>query len=82
MKIYEVIEYLREGHEENASGMYSSFEKAQQAILKRVAEVYTPEEMTSFKFSDDGSVYLTESNDWVNGCVYMIFEYELDKEII
>ena len=49
MTIYEVVEYITEDFEnvgknsENASGMYSSIEKARQATLTRIAEMYTEE---------------------------------------
>lgn len=80
MKIYEVVEYVKD--EESTIGYYSSLEKAQQGILAHVREVYTDEEMEAFHFDEDGYGYSTTENDWALGCYYIIFEYELDKEII
>ena len=48
MTIYVVTETITEFKEENAWGYYSSLEKAQQAILKRVAEEYTEEELRPY----------------------------------
>ena len=80
MKIYEVVEYIVALTEENADGLYSSLEKAKAAILARVAEEYTEEEMKSFYF-DENNVYMTVSNEWTNGCAYYIYERELDSPI-
>lgn len=52
MTVYEVVEYITEDfkedatHGENASGMYSSINKARQATLDRIAEEYTEEEIS------------------------------------
>ena len=80
MKIYEVVEYIVALTEENADGLYSSLEKAKAAILARVAQEYTEEEMKSFYF-DENNVYMTVSNEWTNGCAYYIYERELDSPI-
>ena len=80
MKIYEVVEFV--GYEESANGYYSSLEKAQQGILTRVQDAYTDEEMKAFHFDEDGYGYSTTENEWVVACRYIIFEHELDKEII
>ena len=80
MKIYEVVEYV--DNEENASGYYSSLEKAQQGILTRVKEVYTDEEMEAFHFDEDGYGYSTTENEWAAACDYAIFVHELDEEIV
>lgn len=81
MKIYMVTEYITDGWEENASGIYSSLANAQHAILERVAEEYSEEEMAQFKFSSDGMTYITTDNDWVVGCTYEIEEVETDGKI-
>ena len=80
MKIYEVDEYIVLRTEKNAHGLYSSLEKAKAAILARVAQEYTEEEMKSFYFDED-NVYMTVGNDWTNGCAYYIYERELDSPI-
>ena len=81
MTIYAVTETITEFNEENAWGYYSSLEKAQQAILKRVAEEYTEEEMKNFHWEYDGTRYVTPDTDWVSGCTYDIEDYELDEEL-
>ena len=81
MKIYEVVEYVK-GDEENGVGYYSSLEKAQQRILERVKEIYTDEEMKNFHFDEDGHSYSTTENEWALACDYVIWEHELDKEIM
>ena len=80
MKIYEVVEYTGVVLEENADGLYSSLEKAKAAILARVAQEYTEEEMKSFYF-DENNVYMTVGNEWTNECTYYIYERELDSPI-
>ena len=80
MKVYEVDEYIVLRTEENGHGLYSSLEKAKAAILARVAQEYTEEEMKSFYFDED-NVYMTVGNDWTNGCAYYIYERELDSPI-
>lgn len=81
MTIYTVTETITEFNEENAWGYYSSLEKAQQAILKRVAEEYTEEEMKNCYWQYEGTQYITPDTDWVAGCTYDIGEYELDGEL-
>ena len=84
MTIYEVVEYITEDfkkdgiHGENASGMYSSIEKARQATLARIAEVYTEEEIAAMNISDDWEYLEVPSNEDVEGCTYIIYTYELD----
>ena len=87
MTIYEVVEYITEdmrsvgANSENASGMYSSIEKARQATLTRIAEEYTEEEIAEMNIPDDWEYLEVPSNDWVTGCTYMIYSYELDGRI-
>ncbi len=81
MTIYAVTEIITESKEQNAWGYYSSLEKAQQAILKRVAEEYTEEEMKNFHWQYGDTRYVTPDTDWVAGCTYDIEEYELDGEL-
>lgn len=81
MKIYTVTEYITDGREENAFGVYSSLANAQHAILERVAEEYSEEEMVQFKFSREGMTYITTDNEWVVGCTYEIDEIETDGKI-
>ena len=84
MTIYEVVEYITEDfkedptHGENASGMYSSIEKARQAALVRIAEEYTEEEIAEMNIPDDWEYLEVPSTDWVAGCTYIIYTYELD----
>ena len=40
---------------------------------------FIPEEMKHFEFINDE--YITETNDWVNGCTYTIDEIEADTEL-
>jgi hypothetical protein len=80
MKIYEVVEYV--DGEENANGYYSSLEKAQQAILTRVKECYTNEEMKAFHFDEYGYSYSTTENKYSVACNYTIFKIKLDEEIM
>lgn len=82
MTIYYVTEYITQDMVENAEGYYSTKEKAQEAILARVAEEYTPEEMKSFHFDEIGETYITTDNEYIAGCTYYISPIELDKEII
>ena len=87
MTIYEVVEYITEDfkedatHGENASGMYSSIDKARQATLARIAEMYTEEEITEMNIPNDWEYLEVPSNDWVAGCTYIIYSYELDGRI-
>lgn len=84
MTIYEVVEYITEDfkedttHGENASGMYSSIDKARQAALARIAEMYTEEEIAEMNIPNDWEYLEVPSNDWVAGCTYIIYSYELD----
>lgn len=84
MIVYEVVEYITEDfkkdstHGENASGMYSSIEKARQATLARIAEEYTEEEIAEMNIPEDWEYLEVPSNDWVAGCTYIIYSYELD----
>mgnify|MGYP006896837775 CR=1 FL=1 len=84
MTVYEVLEYITEDfkedatHGENASGMYSSIEKARQAALARIAEEYTEEEIAEMNIPNDWEYLEVPSNDWVEGCTYIIYSYELD----
>lgn len=82
--IYEVVEYITEdfkktgANSENASGMYSSIEKARQATLDRIAEEYTEEEIVEMNIPEDWEYLEVPSTDWVEGCTYIIYSYELD----
>ena len=84
MTIYEVVEYLTEdfkedaNHGENANGMYSSIDKARQATLARIAEVYTEEEIAEMNIPNDWEYLEVPSNSYVEGCTYIIYTYELD----
>lgn len=84
MKVYEVVEYITEDfkenatHGENASGMYSSIEKARQATLDRIAEEYTEEEISAMNIPKDWEYLEVPENEWVAGCTYIIYSYELD----
>lgn len=81
MSIYRVTETIIELDEATGEWYYSSFAKAQEAILKCVAEGYTAEEMEQFKFEDDGYMYRTTDNKYVLACLYDIEEVELDMPI-
>ena len=84
MTVYEVVEYITEefngdGHRgENASGMYSSIDKARQATLARIAEMYTEEEIAEMDIPDDWEYLEVPENEWTSGCTYIIYSYELD----
>ena len=84
MTIYEVVEYITAdfksagANSENASGMYSSIEKAWQATLARIAEEYTEEEIVEMNIPNDWEYLEVPSNEWVEGCTYIIYSYELD----
>ena len=84
MTIYEVVEYITEDFKkdgvqgENTSGLYSSIEKARQATLARIAEAYTEEEIAEMNISNDWEYLEVPSNEWVDGCTYIIYSYELD----
>lgn len=80
MKVYYVTEVLTHNGEENACGIYTTEQKAKDAILTRVAQEYTPEEMEQFHF-DENNEYVTETNEWIFGCTYTIDEIETDKEL-
>ena len=87
MTIYEVVEYITEdikstgANSENASGMYSSIEKARKATLARIAEEYTEEEIAAMNIPKDWEYLEVPSNEWVAGCTYIIYSYELDGRI-
>lgn len=87
MTIYEVVEYITEdfkntyANSENASGMYSSIEKARQATLDRIAKEYTEEEIAEINIPNDWEYLEVPSNDWTAGCTYIIYSYELDGRI-
>lgn len=84
MTIYEVVEYITEDLKENgapienASGMYSSIEKARQAALVRIAEEYTEEEISAMNIPNDWEYLEIPENEWVSSCTYIIYSYELD----
>lgn len=87
MTVYEVIEYITEdskenwANSENASGMYSSIEKARQATLARIAEEYTEEEISAMNIPNDWEYLEVPENDWTAGCTYIIYSYELDGRL-
>ena len=87
MTIYEVQELmtedlLKDNTIENASGLYSSMEKAQKAILARIAEEYTDEEIARMNIAEgDWDILEVPENEWVAGCTYIISSYELDTKI-
>lgn len=87
MTIYEVIEYITEDFKkdgvqgENASGMYSSIDKARQATLARIAEVYTEEEIAEMNIPNDWEYLEVPENEWASSCTYIIYSYELDRRI-
>lgn len=87
MKVYEVIEYITEDfkedwvNSENASGMYSSIEKARLATLTRIAEIYTEEEVSAMNIPEDWEYLEVPENEWTSGCTYIIYTYELDGRI-
>ena len=89
MKVYQVIEYLTQfykvnGSGENASGIFSSKEKAKEAIINRLSEDYTTEEIdkidVSWNIDTYGEVEAPETEQ-IFGTTYVIFEYELDANI-
>lgn len=84
MSIYKVTEVLIEIDKKEGEGYYSSLDKARNAVLRRVAEVYTEEEMEHFKFeySDGGYKYETFGNKDIFDCVYWIDEILVDEPIM
>ena len=87
MTIYEAVEYITEdlkenNNGENASGMYSTADKARAAILARIAEEYDENEIAAMNIPQTDWEYLeVPSNDWVAGCTYIIYSYELDERM-
>lgn len=86
MTVYEVVEYITEdfltdGSGENASGMYSSIEKARQATLARIAEEYSEEEISAMNIPNDWEYLEVPENEWTSSCTYVIYTYELDGRI-
>ena len=87
MTVYEVVEYITEdfnenwANSENASGMYSSIEKARQATLVRISEEYTEEEISAMNIPEDWEYLEVPENEWTSGCTYIIYSYELDGRI-
>lgn len=79
MKAYYVTEFLTDGWIENACGIYTTEQKAKDAILRRVAELYTPEEMELFGF--EHGVYVTPENEEYVGCTYNIDVIEMDQDL-
>lgn len=84
MTVYQVSEYITEDFKEdgfcceNASGMYSSIEKARQATLARIAEEYTEEEIAEMNIPEDWEYLEVPENEWTSSCTYIIYSYELD----
>ena len=87
MTVYEVVEYITEDfkkdgvHGENASGMYSSIEKARRATLARIAEEYTKEEIAEMNIPNDWEYLEVPENEWTASCTYIIYSYELDERM-
>ncbi len=87
MTVYEVVEYITEAFQENgvlgenASGMYSSIEKARQATLDRIAEEYTEEEILAMNIPNDWECLEVPENEWTSSCTYIIYSYELDERM-
>ncbi len=82
MSIYKVTETIIETNTVGCEGYYSSLAKAQNAILDRVAEVHTEEEMENFKgFVRGGYQYETSGNEDIFACLYEIEELVLDMPI-
>lgn len=87
MTVYKVVEYITEDFKgngvngENASGLYSSIEKARQATLARIAEEYTEEEISAMNIPEDWEYLEVPENEWVAGCTYIIDTYELDGRL-
>lgn len=81
MSIYKVTEIIIDLDEATGEWYYSSFDKAQEAILNCVANWHTAEEMKNFKFEDDGFMYRSTENKYVLACLYKIEEIELDMPI-
>lgn len=80
MKVYVVTEYICGDFEENATGIYSTIEKAKEAIWNRVKQEYTPDELVDVHF-DKYNTLITPENEWIASCRYDIDEFELDKEM-
>ncbi len=89
MKVYQVIEYLTQfykvnGSGENASGIFSSKEKAKEAIIKRLSEDYTTEEIDKIDVSWNIDTYEeveAPETEQIFGTTYVLYEYELDADI-
>lgn len=81
MTIFTVKEIIVEPYERYGDGVYSSLAEAQKAILERVAEDYTEEEMKKFEFTFDGYEYDALGNDYIAPCIYYIEEVELNAPI-
>lgn len=79
MIIYKLTETIIEIDKVVGEGYFSSLHNAQEAILKRVAEVYTEEEMEHFKFVRGGYQYETSGNEDIFDCLYEIEEIPLDE---
>ena len=84
MIFYKVTEVLIEIDKKEGEGYYSSLDKAKNAVLQRVDEVYTEEEMEHFKFeqTESGYKYETFGNENIFDCVYWIDEILVDEPII
>lgn len=87
MKVYEAVEYITEdfltdGSGENASGMFSTADKARTAIIARIAEMYTLDEINDMDIPENDWEYLeTPETEDAACCTYVIYEYELDGGI-
>ena len=84
MIFYKVTEVLIEIDKKEGEGYYSSLDKAKNAVLHRVDEVYTEEEMEHFKFeqTEGGYKYETFGNENIFDCVYWIDEILVDEPIM
>lgn len=81
MYIYQVQEFITDTDEENACGFYSTLEKAQDAIVKRIAEVYSDEEMECIDFTNSGYLCVTPDTDTTCSCTYEITDWCVDEEL-
>ena len=57
---------------------YMNSDPALQESWQRIAEAYTEEEISEMDIPNDWEYLEVPENEWVAGCTYIIYSYELD----
>ena len=57
------------------------FTNSYSVCKNKIKEVYTEDEFAEINIPDDWEYLEVPSNDFVEGCTYVIYSYELDERI-